>query len=80
MKRRYLFVFVPMMILIAFHQTEAKEKASSHVNLGVSNYKLGKYDDAVKQFQKALAIEPDFPNIQGPDPWYIWSLHEMYNV
>ena len=43
----------------------AEEKASFYANLGASYYKLDRYDDAVAQFQKALALDPDFPNLYG---------------
>ena len=43
----------------------AEEKASFYVNLGVSYYELGNYDQAVKRFQKAIELDPDYPGLYG---------------
>ena len=65
MNRLLFFGLAAIMICILHPLTEAAQKASSYVNLGVSYYKTGKYKEAVQQFEKALALNTDYQNIYG---------------
>jgi len=64
MKRQFFVALVAIMF-IAFALAEANQKASFYVNLGISYYKQGKYEDAINQFQKALDLDTDFQNLYG---------------
>ena len=65
MKRQFFFGLVAIVVWITFPLAEANQQAVSYVNLGLSYYKLGKHEDAVKQFQKALDLNSDFQNLYG---------------
>ena len=65
MKRPFFFGLVAIVVCAHFPSAVAAQNASAYVNLGFSYYKLGKYDDAVEQFEKALALDKDLQNVYG---------------
>ncbi|PIP18856.1 MAG: hypothetical protein COT38_00030 [Candidatus Omnitrophica bacterium CG08_land_8_20_14_0_20_41_16] len=61
-KRYFIFILLSLVVFLPF-STEfsfAASQATEYLcELGVTLYNLGKYDDALSEFNKALLVEPD---------------------
>ena len=65
MKRSIVLGLAVISIWVSFLPAAAGQKAAFYVNLGFSYYKTGQYQMAVEQFEKALSLDKNYPNIHA---------------
>ena len=65
MKRTIFLGMTAILIWMIFSSALADQKAAFYVNLGFSHYKLGKYQDAVEQYEKVLSLDKNYQNIHA---------------
>ena len=62
------FIFISLatfLVWINNSSAAADQKAAFYVNLGFSHYRMGEYQKAAEQFEKALALDKNYQNIYG---------------